>query len=89
MTNLAKSELIAAVAKATGHSRKDVDDVVCAAVAVIREEALAGKTVCLPGFGRFSVKESPAREARNPRTGESIRVEARRTLRFRPSKSTA
>jgi DNA-binding protein HU-beta len=39
----------------------------------------------LPGFGTFTVRKTKARKALNPRTGESIRVKAGKTVRFKAS----
>jgi DNA-binding protein HU-beta len=55
--------------------------------AKIREAALKGEEVSLPGFGKFKVQDKPARTARNPRTGETIAVAATRKLTFQPAKS--
>lgn len=87
MANFSKSDLIAAVADTTGRARKDVDDIVTAALSVIREETENGKAVAIHGFGRFSIKERPARPGRHPRTGESMEYAASRTLIFKASKT--
>jgi DNA-binding protein HU-beta len=55
--------------------------------AKIRDAALKGEDVSLPGFGKFKVQNKPARTARNPRTGESIPVPATRKLAFQPAKA--
>jgi DNA-binding protein HU-beta len=55
--------------------------------AKIRDAALKGEEVSLPGFGKFKVQDKPARTARNPRTGESIAVAATRKLSFQPAKA--
>jgi DNA-binding protein HU-beta len=41
----------------------------------------------LPGFGKFKVKESAAREGRNPSTGEAIKIPASKKLSFTPAKA--
>jgi DNA-binding protein HU-beta len=53
----------------------------------IREAAIKGEEVTLPGFGKFKVQHKPARTARNPRTGESVAVAAARKLAFQPAKT--
>ncbi len=55
--------------------------------AQIREAALRGEEVSLPGFGKFKVQDKPARTARNPRTGEALQVAATRKLSFQPAKA--
>jgi DNA-binding protein HU-beta len=53
----------------------------------IRDAAIKGEDVSLPGFGKFKVQDKPARAARNPRTGETIAVAATRKLAFQPAKA--
>lgn len=50
----------------------------------IREEFLAGRDVTVARFGSFKVKTRAAREARNPRTGETLHVDAQKTITFKP-----
>ncbi len=50
--------------------------------AAIREALAQGEDVRLPGVGVLKVKTSPARTARNPRTGEAVAVPARNHVRF-------
>ena len=58
------------------------------AIASLMTEAEAGKTVAIQGFGRFAIKDRPARPGRNPRTGEPMEVAASRTLVFKAAKSS-
>lgn len=88
MPNFNKKDLVAAVSKTTGKAQKDVDEVITATLSVIREQADAGDTVILSGFGRFKAKERAARPGRNPATGEPITIAASRSLGFKPSKSS-
>ena len=53
----------------------------------IRDAAVQGEDVSLPGFGKFKVQDKPARTARNPRTGETVAVAATRKLTFQPAKA--
>lgn len=89
MSNFNKTDLVNSVAATTGRARKDVEEIITAALAVIREEAEAGKKVGLPGFGKFEMRERAARAGRNPSTGEPIQIAASRSLGFKPSKSAA
>ena len=45
-----------------------------------------GETVSIPGFGTFTVKDRPARQGRNPRTGESIAIAASKVPAFKAGK---
>ncbi|MFB3150831.1 MAG: HU family DNA-binding protein, partial [Alphaproteobacteria bacterium] len=64
-----KSELIAAVAEATGISKSDASSAVDATFDVISDALTNGDDVRLTGFGSFTIVECAAREGRNPRTG--------------------
>lgn len=64
-------------------ARKAVDDVMAAIVAA----AAKGDEVSLAGFGKFKIKDSPAREGRNPATGETIQIAASKKLTFVPAKA--
>ena len=54
--------------------------------ASILEAAKRGEETSVNGFGRFAVKERPAREGRNPRTGETLKIAASKSLGFKMSK---
>jgi DNA-binding protein HU-beta len=53
----------------------------------IAEAAKTGTETNVPGFGKFKVKETPAREGRNPATGETIKIAASKKLTFTPAKA--
>ena len=57
-----------------------------AVLAGIVDAAKKGEEVNLPGFGRFKVKDSPARQGRNPATGQTIEIAASKKLGFSPAK---
>ena len=64
-------------------ARKLVDDVFVA----IAEAAARGDEIALNGFGKFKVKDSPAREGRNPSTGATIQIAASKKVAFTPAKA--
>ena len=76
-----KSELVAAVQEATQLKKKDAEAAVVAFVDTIKEALKKGEKVQLIGFGTFESKKRPARVARNPRTGEEIKVKASKALK--------
>ena len=82
-----KSELVAAVQEATQLKKKDTEAAVVAFVDTIKEALKKGEKVQLIGFGTFESKKRPARVARNPRTGEEIKVEASKAPVFKASKA--
>lgn len=82
-----KTELIAAVAEKAEISKKDAENAVKAFTDAVAEELAKGGKVQLVGFGNFEVSERPAREGRNPRTGETMTIAASKTPKFKPGKA--
>ena len=82
-----KTELIAAVAEKAEISKKDAEKSVKAFTDAVAEELAKGGKVQLVGFGNFEVSERPAREGRNPRTGETMTIAASKTPKFKPGKA--
>lgn len=54
---------------------------------LIGEAARSGAETNIAGFGKFKVKETAAREGRNPATGETMKIAASRKLAFTPAKA--
>ena len=69
-----KTDLVNAVA-AAGFSKKDADKAVAAVFGAIEGALAKGDKVQLIGFGTFEVRERAAKEGRNPKTGETIKIE--------------
>ncbi len=82
-----KTELIAAVAKATELKKVDADKAVNAVISTIQKTLKKGEKVQLIGFGTFESRKRPARVARNPRTGAEIKVKASKAPAFKASKA--
>ena len=82
-----KTELITAMAEASGLTKKDCDTALNAFVDTLQTALKSGDKVQLVGFGTFETKARPARVGRNPRTGAPVRIPARRAVRFRPSRT--
>ncbi len=82
-----KSELVAALAAKAEISKKDAEKAVVAFVDSISESLIKGDKVQLIGFGTFEVKNRPARTARNPRTGEEIKIAASKAPAFKAGKA--
>ena len=82
-----KTELIAAVAEKAEISKKDAEKAVKAFTDAVAEELAKGGKVQLVGFGNFEVSERPAREGRNPRTGETMTIAASKTPKYKPGKA--
>ena len=82
-----KAELVAAVAEKAEISKKDAEKAVKAFTDAVAEELAKGGKVQLVGFGNFEVSERPAREGRNPRTGETMTIAASKTPKFKAGKA--
>ena len=82
-----KTELIAAVAEKAEISKKDAEKAVKAFTDAVSEELVNGGKIQLVGFGTFEVSERPAREGRNPRTGETMTIAATKTPKFKVGKA--
>ena len=80
------AELIEHVASEAGVEKNAAKKAVEAVLASIVEAAKKGEEVNLAGFGKFKVKDSPARQGSNPATGEAIEIAASRKLGFTPAK---
>jgi DNA-binding protein HU-beta len=76
--------LAAADGKITKAQAKTLVDGVFSA---IKDAAVKGEEVSLPGFGKFKVQNKPARTGRNPRTGETVNIAASKKLAFQPAKA--
>lgn len=85
---MTKSELIQKLAERNPHLyMRDVEKIVDTVFDEITKALANGDRVELRGFGAFSVKERDARIGRNPRTGESVQVEAKRLPFFKTGKA--
>ena len=82
-----KTELIAAVAEKAEISKKDAEKAVKAFTDAVAEELAKGGKVQLVGFGNFEVSERPAREGRNPQTGEAMQIAASKSPKFKAGKA--
>ena len=71
---MTRKELIEAVYFGGDIPLRTVEKVCDKLIANIKRELIQGGEVNLLGFGKFSVKTRPAREGRNPRTGEPIQI---------------
>ena len=81
-----KSNLSARVAAEASLSRADAETAVNAVIGFVGDVLARGETVSIAGFGTFSVKDRPARQGRNPRTGESIAIAASKVPSFKAGK---
>ncbi len=82
-----KKELIETVYATAEMTKKEAETAVNATLDAIIEGLKKEGKVIIPGFGSFEVRTKTAREGRNPRTGEKIKIDAKRVPAFKPGKA--
>lgn len=85
---MTKADLVEQVYEAIGPgvTKKDCGSVVDAFLNAVKQALADGEHIEIRGFGTFKVRKRRPRLARNPRTGESVRVPARLVPVFKPSR---
>jgi DNA-binding protein HU-beta len=78
-----KTELINQIAESPDISKKSAGDALQAFMAAVTDTMKKGDKLSLIGFGSFSVNERPARTCRNPQTGKSMKVAAKKVVKFK------
>jgi DNA-binding protein HU-beta len=81
------SELADTIAAAHGLTKADARKLLDVVFTEIVGAAANGDEISLNGFGKFKVKETPARVGRNPSTGATIQIGASKKLTFAPAKA--
>ena len=82
-----QSELILKTAQISGITKKDVEHALKTAGDVVGAALIEEGEAVLPGLGKLVIQHKEAREARNPKTGETIAVAAHKAVKFRPAKT--
>jgi DNA-binding protein HU-beta len=82
-----RSQLLNAFAEANEMSRKEADAVLTSLTDLITATVASGEDVAISGFAKFRRIDRPARMARNPATGEMVKVAAKRVARITPLKA--
>lgn len=82
-----KADIVNKVHDTLGSSKADAERAVDTMVSSIVDTLKEGNEVSIAGLGIFSAKMRPARQGRNPRTGESIEIPAMRVPKFRAAKA--
>jgi len=78
-----KTELIDKVAKESALSKSAAEQVVNSVFSAIAEAMKTGDKVTLAGFGTFSTADRATREGRNPQSGETITIPAKKVVKFK------
>lgn len=82
-----KKQLIEVVAKHMERSKAEAERAINAVIEGVTDGLKKDNIVQLIGFGSFNVKKRKAREGRNPKTGEKIKIKPSKTVNFKPGKA--
>jgi integration host factor subunit alpha len=82
---LTKADVAQKVADDCGFMRREAQEIVEKLLGIIKDKLIYGEDVMVSGFGKWSVKSKRARRGRNPQTGESIILDARRVVTWQYS----
>ena len=84
-----KADLISAIATKSNLTKADSKKALDAFIEVVGETLQSGDKITLVGFGSFSVNTRDAREGRNPQTGETMKIPARKVVKFKAGSKLA
>ena len=83
---MTKADLVEAVAINSDLSKRDAEVIVQTVLDSIVDSLKSGEKIEIRGFGSFRLRERSSREGRNPKTGETVFVPAKRVPYFKPGK---
>jgi integration host factor subunit beta len=83
---MTKADLVERVAKEADMTKKDAEQLVEIIFDSIIASLNKGEKIELRGFGSFRVRQRNARKGRNPKTGDSVNIPAKRVAYFKPGK---
>jgi len=83
--SLTKNDVVESMREKFGITRKDSVHIFESVFDIIKSEFEKGSQVNISGFGKWSVKAKKKRRGRNPQTGESLTIDARKVITFRAS----
>jgi DNA-binding protein HU-beta len=84
---MTKAELVAEIAKESGLAKADAEKALNSFVDAAKKTLKKEGRLALAGFGTFSVNKRKARTGRNPRTGETIKIKAKKVVKFKAGKA--
>ena len=83
---MTKNDLVAKIAKDSGITKAQAAKALNATISAIEKALKGGQKVTFVGFGTFKVAERKARNGRNPKTGEVIKIPKKKVAKFVPGK---
>jgi DNA-binding protein HU-beta len=84
---MTKAELVAVMAEEAGITKAAAATALQAYADTVAKELKKNGKLCLVGFGTFSVVKRKAREGRNPQTGKTIKIPAKKVVKFKAGKA--
>ena len=82
---MTKADIVEKIHQKIGFSKKESAEIVESVFSVLKSTLETGEKIKIAGFGNFVVKQKADRRGRNPQTGDTIVINARRILTFKPS----
>ena len=82
---LTKADIVETISKENGYTKNKSFEIVETLLEIIKSSLESGGDVLISGFGKFRVKEKKKRVGRNPATGETAMIAARKVVTFRCS----
>lgn len=83
--SLTKADIVDQLYKDGHFSKKEAAELVDLVFEIIKSTLSRGEKVKISGFGNFTIRDKKARTGRNPQTGQSMEITARRVITFKPS----
>ena len=83
--SLTKIDIIDSIYEKLGIPKKECASIVESIFAIIKDDLDQGNDVLISGFGKWTVKAKKKRKGRNPQTGDSLMIDARKVVTFKPS----
>jgi integration host factor subunit alpha len=81
-----KKDIVETIHETVGFPKRETAQIVDKALEIMKSALADGDPVMISGFGKFSVKDKEARKGRNPKTGDSMTLPARRVVTFKVSR---
>jgi len=82
---MTKADIVERIHQKIGFSKKESAEIVESVFSILKSTLGSGEKIKIAGFGNFVVKQKADRRGRNPQTGDTITINARRILTFKPS----
>jgi len=82
---MTKADIVERIRQKFGVTAREAGEMLESVLEILKSTLESGEKIKIAGFGNFELKEKADRRGRNPQTGETITISARRVLTFKPS----